>query len=59
MQMNAVIAFIPARLDFMDPIRENMIAGLQAYIAPVNKPVVVYIDKQVSVPQLTSRGSWN
>ncbi|KAH8086295.1 hypothetical protein HD553DRAFT_341131 [Filobasidium floriforme] len=45
-KMNAVIAPMPARLDFMDPVRENVIAGLQAYIAPVDKPVVVYVDNQ-------------
>lgn len=49
--MNAVIAPMPARLDFMDPVRENVIAGLQAYIAPVDKPVVVYVDNQVSASQ--------
>jgi hypothetical protein len=49
--MNAVIAPMPARLDFMDPVRESVIAGLQAYIAPVEKPVVVYVDNQVSVSQ--------
>jgi len=48
-QMNAVIAPIPVRLDFMDPVRESVIAGLQAYIAPVDKPVVVYFDNQVRV----------
>lgn len=49
--MNAVIAPMLARLDFMDPVRESVIAGLQAYIAPVEKPVVVYVDNQVSVSQ--------
>lgn len=57
--MNAVIAPMPARLDFMDPVRENVIAGLQAYIAPVDKPVVVYVDNQVSASQWGCSEFWS
>lgn len=52
--MNAMMAPTPARLDFMDPIRESVIAGMHAYIAPVDKPVIVYIDNQVSQAQMLS-----
>ena len=49
--MNAVVAGLPSRMDFMDPVREGMIASLQAEVAPADKPVVVYIDNQVGCGQ--------
>jgi hypothetical protein len=56
--MNGLIASMTSRMDFMDPIREGMINSLRAEESPVDKPVVIYIDNQVSNGRAVELGSW-